>query len=51
VAVCVLDTETGFCLGCYRTIDEIGGWMMMTPERKQQVMDDIAERRAAEGRD
>jgi len=47
-AVCVLNAETGFCLGCYRTVEEIGGWMMMTPERKLQVLDDIAARRAAE---
>lgn len=26
VGVCTLDETTGFCLGCYRTADEIKNW-------------------------
>ncbi|HZD25949.1 MAG TPA: DUF1289 domain-containing protein [Alphaproteobacteria bacterium] len=50
-AVCVLNTETGYCIGCYRTIEEIGGWMMMSVERKREVLREIEARRAAEKAD
>ncbi|MCF8478436.1 MAG: DUF1289 domain-containing protein, partial [Pseudolabrys sp.] len=29
VKTCTLDAGTGLCLGCGRTIDEIGGWGAM----------------------
>ncbi len=28
--ICTLD-EQGVCRGCYRTLDEIAGWVRMTP--------------------
>ena len=28
--ICTLD-ERGVCRGCYRTLDEIAGWIRMTP--------------------
>ena len=32
--VCVIDSATGWCLGCGRTGSEIAGWIgMTTPER------------------
>lgn len=26
VSVCVMDAESGWCIGCARTLDEIGRW-------------------------
>jgi len=48
-AVCVMNTETGFCVGCYRTIEEIGGWTVMSHERRLEVLDNVRERRIADG--
>ena len=48
VAVCVINTETKFCLGCYRTIEEIGGWMMMDDDRRLAVLEELKQRRAAD---
>lgn len=45
IAVCTLDPETELCRGCYRTIEEIGGWMLMSPDERRQVAARIAERR------
>jgi predicted Fe-S protein YdhL (DUF1289 family) len=27
ISVCVIDAPTGLCAGCYRTLDEIAGWI------------------------
>lgn len=46
VKVCVVDPATGFCLGCFRTIDEIAGWSAMTPEACRAVLAELPDRRA-----
>ncbi len=48
--VCILNTETKLCLGCYRTIDEIAHWQDMSAENQHRVMAELAERRAADRR-
>jgi predicted Fe-S protein YdhL (DUF1289 family) len=46
VKVCIVDGPTGLCLGCYRTLQEIGGWSALTDERRAQIMAELASRRA-----
>ena len=46
VGVCTMNEETGFCLGCYRTIEEIREWWSMTAEQRTQVMDVLEQRQA-----
>ena len=38
VTVCLLDSETGLCVGCGRTIQEIAGWAGMSPEQRRAIM-------------
>ena len=47
VNVCQIDPQTGYCMGCMRTIDEIADWLEMTNEEKQQVLDRLEQRKAA----
>jgi uncharacterized protein len=47
VAVCVMDPNTGFCRGCWRTIEEIAGWLSYGVEEKRRVLADVAERHAS----
>ena len=47
-AVCVMNVETGYCIGCYRTIEEIAGWTMMSHERRLEALDAVAEREKAD---
>lgn len=47
VNVCELDEARDLCLGCARTIDEIGAWSSGTPEWRAAVMADLPARRAA----
>ncbi|MGH8799774.1 MAG: DUF1289 domain-containing protein, partial [Casimicrobiaceae bacterium] len=30
-SVCTIDRPTGLCAGCFRTLDEIAGWIDLSP--------------------
>lgn len=47
VNICVLDDE-GFCVGCDRSVEEITGWSSMTDEEKEEVLENIEERKLEE---
>ncbi|MGD2141458.1 MAG: DUF1289 domain-containing protein [Burkholderiales bacterium] len=47
VNVCQIDSATGLCFGCMRSMDEIANWLEMTNEEKRQVLDRIEQRKAA----
>ncbi|MEE9909642.1 DUF1289 domain-containing protein [Brucella intermedia] len=42
--ICTIDTETGFCLGCARTLDEIARWSSMSAEERTAVLSLLADR-------
>ena len=42
---CQIDIDTGFCYGCYRTLDEVAGWVDMTRDEKLQLLTLIEERK------
>ncbi|MFN7054654.1 DUF1289 domain-containing protein [Hyphomonas sp.] len=44
IKVCAVDGETGYCLGCGRTLPEIGQWTRLTPEGRDEVIDRLPER-------
>ncbi|MHC5230551.1 MULTISPECIES: DUF1289 domain-containing protein [Brucella/Ochrobactrum group] len=44
ILVCTIDTETGFCLGCARTLDEIARWSSMSAEERLAVWALLADR-------
>lgn len=37
VSVCELDPSRSFCIGCYRTIDEIKRWRDASDAEKQRI--------------
>jgi predicted Fe-S protein YdhL (DUF1289 family) len=44
IKICVVDPETGFCIGCGRTRGEIGGWLGLSPDERRGVMAELPER-------
>jgi predicted Fe-S protein YdhL (DUF1289 family) len=46
VDICRIDGNSGFCVGCLRTRAEIREWKGMPGERRQEVLDELAQRRA-----
>lgn len=47
--VCYLDRDSGWCLGCGRTGDEIAAWTQLTDEERDALMAKMPERLAALG--
>ena len=47
VQVCVIHPETRLCVGCSRSIDEIGAWSRMNPEQRRTIMAELPLRKAA----
>ncbi len=45
--VCVLDAASGWCRGCLRSIEEIGGWSALAESERQAIMADAARRERA----
>jgi uncharacterized protein len=44
IKICVIEPETGFCIGCGRTRGEIAGWIGMEPVERRSVMEALPER-------
>jgi predicted Fe-S protein YdhL (DUF1289 family) len=44
IKVCVVDPETGFCIGCGRTRMEIGAWLGFSVEERRNIMTGLPER-------
>lgn len=44
IKVCAVDGETSLCLGCGRTLKEIGGWMQFDDAGREAVMEALPER-------
>ena len=42
--ICVIHPDSGLCVGCLRTRDEIAAWPRMTPEARREVMAELAGR-------
>jgi hypothetical protein len=46
VKVCVVDAESGLCLGCYRTLQEVAGWARFSDAERDALMAELPGRRA-----
>ena len=42
--VCMVSGQTGQCLGCGRTLREIGGWVQLGEAGRRAVMAELPER-------
>ena len=43
--VCRLDPDTGLCIGCLRTIDEITSWTRYTSAERRRVLTELPARK------
>jgi len=46
IKVCVIDGESGLCLGCQRTLPEVASWSRLTDAERAAIMAGLAERRS-----
>jgi hypothetical protein len=49
VKVCAVSGATGLCVGCGRTLKEIGGWTRFTDAERAAIMAALPARRARMG--
>jgi len=45
--VCAIDPDSGYCVGCFRTLDEIAGWIGLDAAARLAIWDAIDERKKA----
>ena len=44
-SICIMDTKSNLCVGCKRTIDEIGRWVMLEDPQRQAIIDQLPGRK------
>ena len=45
-SVCIIDQVTGLCGGCFRTLEEIAGWIDFSAAEKRKVIAALDARRS-----
>ncbi|NPT42568.1 DUF1289 domain-containing protein [Paraburkholderia sp. 1N] len=45
IDICKIDGNTGLCIGCLRTRDEIRGWKHMTDDLRLHLIDELSQRK------
>ncbi|QDK24551.1 DUF1289 domain-containing protein [Leptospira weilii] len=35
--ICIMDSKSGYCQGCFRTIDEIGNWSRYSDAERENL--------------
>ncbi len=45
VKICLIDGESGLCLGCQRTLPEVASWTRLTDAERAAIMADLPARR------
>jgi predicted Fe-S protein YdhL (DUF1289 family) len=46
IKVCVVDGESGLCLGCHRTLAEVAGWARLDDAERDRIMAELPARRS-----
>ena len=46
IKVCVVDGESGLCLGCYRSLLEVAAWQKLTEADRSAIMAELPSRRS-----
>jgi predicted Fe-S protein YdhL (DUF1289 family) len=46
VKVCVVDGESGLCLGCFRRLKEVAAWASLTDAEREAILAELPSRRS-----
>ena len=46
IKVCVVDGESGLCLGCYRKLSEVAAWTRFTDDERDAILAELPGRRS-----
>lgn len=45
VKICLIDGESGLCVGCQRTLVEVAGWSRLSDAERAEIMSALPARR------
>lgn len=45
IKVCVVDGESGLCLGCYRKLNEVATWSRLSEAERDAILAELPDRR------
>ena len=48
ISVCDMDEKSGYCKGCFRTLEEIECWTIYTNDKKRAIRAQLGPRRRGE---
>jgi predicted Fe-S protein YdhL (DUF1289 family) len=48
IKLCTIDPATGLCVGCGRSLREIGAWLSYSHAERKRIMEALPERRERE---
>ena len=46
IKLCIVDGESGLCMGCFRSLPEVGRWGRMSDDERAEIMSGLADRRS-----
>lgn len=46
IGICRINVKSGLCEGCYRTVEEISGWIRMPEDDRRQVIQLVEQRQS-----
>ena len=46
IKVCVVDGESGLCLGCYRKLNEVATWSRLSEAERDTILAELPDRRS-----
>lgn len=49
IKVCVIDRDSGLCMGCGRKLSEIAAWSRLSDAERRRIMAELPARRARQG--
>ncbi len=44
IKLCSIHPGERICIGCYRSIEEIGSWSQLSPDERRKIMVDLPDR-------
>ncbi len=44
IKVCVVDGESGLCMGCFRTLSEVAGWARLDEAARSAILAELPSR-------
>lgn len=46
IKICTPDDTNEYCIGCYRTLDEIREWFVLSDAQKLDILEKVKERKS-----